>query len=85
MILRYATLFGLTAAFVVGGVAVVQHVKITQAQGQTQAQAPQQSATPAPQPAEPAREGFVCPSCGASFEKSLKFCGECGQPMKVKA
>jgi hypothetical protein len=40
---------------------------------------------PAPQPAEPAREGFVCPSCGASFEKSLKFCGECGQPMKVKA
>lgn len=53
MILRYATLFGLTASFVVGGVAVVQHVKITQAQGQTQAQAPQQSATPAPQPAEP--------------------------------
>jgi hypothetical protein len=36
---------------------------------------------PAPKPAEPA--GFVCPSCGASFEKSLKFCGECGKPMKV--
>lgn len=40
---------------------------------------------PAPKPAEPARVGFVCPSCGASFEKNLKFCGECGQPMKVKA
>ena len=23
----------------------------------------------------------VCPSCGATFEKSLKFCGECGKPM----
>lgn len=22
-----------------------------------------------------------CPSCGATFEKSLKFCGECGKPM----
>jgi hypothetical protein len=35
--------------------------------------------------AEPAPSGLVCPSCGASFEKSLKFCGECGKPMKVKA
>jgi NADH pyrophosphatase NudC (nudix superfamily) len=35
--------------------------------------------------AEPAPAGLVCPSCGASFEKSLKFCGECGKPMKVKA
>lgn len=55
MILRYATLLGLTAAFVVGGVAVVQHVKIAQAQGQTQAQAPGISVTPAaPQASEPA-------------------------------
>jgi rRNA maturation endonuclease Nob1 len=22
-----------------------------------------------------------CPSCGATFEKPLKFCGECGKPM----
>jgi hypothetical protein len=22
-----------------------------------------------------------CPACGATFEKSLKFCGECGKPM----
>jgi rRNA maturation endonuclease Nob1 len=27
--------------------------------------------------------GTVCPSCGAKFEKELKFCGECGKPMKV--
>jgi hypothetical protein len=26
---------------------------------------------------------FVCPSCGAKFEKSLKFCGECGKSMKA--
>jgi hypothetical protein len=23
----------------------------------------------------------ACPSCGATFEKALKFCGECGKPM----
>lgn len=23
----------------------------------------------------------TCPSCGASFDKPLKFCGECGKPM----
>jgi hypothetical protein len=22
-----------------------------------------------------------CPSCGATFDKPLKFCGECGKPM----
>jgi hypothetical protein len=27
----------------------------------------------------------VCPSCGAKFEKALKFCGECGKPMRVSA
>ena len=33
----------------------------------------------------PARKpaGFVCDSCGAHFERELKFCGECGKPMKV--
>lgn len=37
------------------------------------------SATPTtPPPAPPAN---TCPSCGAKFEKSLKFCGECGKPM----
>jgi hypothetical protein len=27
--------------------------------------------------------GFACASCGAKFEKELKFCGECGKPMKA--
>jgi rRNA maturation endonuclease Nob1 len=31
----------------------------------------------------PTASALVCPSCGAKFEKELKFCGECGKPMKV--
>ena len=31
---------------------------------------------PPPPPQKP-----KCPHCGAEFEKSLKFCGECGKPM----
>jgi hypothetical protein len=34
-----------------------------------------------PKPKEPS--GFVCPSCGAKFKARLKFCGECGKPMKA--
>ncbi|SPF52295.1 conserved hypothetical protein [Candidatus Sulfopaludibacter sp. SbA4] len=26
---------------------------------------------------------FSCAACGATFDKPLKFCGECGKPMKV--
>jgi rRNA maturation endonuclease Nob1 len=26
---------------------------------------------------------YVCDSCGAGFDTPLKFCGECGKPMKV--
>lgn len=36
---------------------------------------------PAPRPAPVAKP--KCPHCGAEFEKSLKFCGECGKPMGV--
>lgn len=25
---------------------------------------------------------FVCPHCGAQFEKAMKFCGECGKAME---
>ena len=35
---------------------------------------------PAPAPVPVLRKN-VCPSCGAKFEKVLKFCGECGKPM----
>jgi hypothetical protein len=39
--------------------------------------------TPAAAPvAPPARQAFVCPSCNAEFEQDLKFCGECGKPMR---
>ena len=34
-------------------------------------------------PATHSLNGYSCPSCGAKFEKQLKFCGECGKPMKV--
>jgi NADH pyrophosphatase NudC (nudix superfamily) len=32
---------------------------------------------PAPQPAA----ATACAHCGATFDRPLKFCGECGQPM----
>ena len=35
-----------------------------------------------PAPAKPAGK-HVCESCGAAFDQDLKFCGECGKPMKV--
>ena len=39
-------------------------------------------------PATPAKvvvppTGFVCPACGAKFQTALKFCGECGKPMRL--
>ena len=42
------------------------------------------NAAPA-QPAAMASESapLVCPSCGARFGTQLKFCGECGKPMKA--
>ena len=44
-------------------------------------------AAPAPAAKVHAKQStLICPSCGAKFEKELKFCGECGKPMKaVKA
>src|SRR5437764_3663145 len=46
------------------------------------------AAAPAPKAANRAapvreRKAFTCPACNASFDKELKFCGECGKPMKV--
>jgi hypothetical protein len=45
--------------------------------------APPKAAAAVAAAAKPVRQGFVCDACGASFEKDLKFCGECGKPMKV--
>ena len=38
-------------------------------------------ARPEPQPIDP----LACPHCGAKFAQPLKFCGQCGKPMKVQA
>jgi hypothetical protein len=32
-------------------------------------------------PKPKAAPGTVCPHCGASFQKAMKFCGECGKAM----
>lgn len=35
---------------------------------------------------QPAKEtGRVCHHCGAEFDRELKFCGECGKPMREGA
>ena len=40
---------------------------------------------PAPPPPAPKADPLVCPHCGAKFDKPLKFCGECGKPMREEA
>lgn len=49
------------------------------------------SQAPQGQPAAPTPPGagkktpqrYVCPSCKAEFPTALKFCGECGKPMRA--
>jgi hypothetical protein len=36
----------------------------------------------APAPASNKKPAFICPHCKAEFAQTLKFCGECGKPMK---
>ena len=31
-------------------------------------------------PVQPTK--YICPACAAEFDKDLKFCGECGKPMR---
>ncbi len=45
--------------------------------------APEPFQAVSPEPAKPTPTDLICPSCGAKFEKQLKFCGECGKPMKA--
>ena len=47
--------------------------------------APAKAVAVPPKPEAPPVEeaGFVCPSCGSKFDTNLKFCGECGKPMKA--
>jgi hypothetical protein len=37
---------------------------------------------PAPQKPPKLVPANRCPHCGAKFDRALKFCGECGRPMK---
>ncbi len=41
-----------------------------------------QPVPPSPQPSAKPAPSNRCPHCGARFERALKFCGECGKPMK---
>ena len=43
---------------------------------------PAKAVAPAAQKPEPKPAKFVCPSCQAEFDTDLKFCGECGKPMR---
>ena len=38
---------------------------------------------PKPKPAPVVQDPRTCPHCSAHFELELKFCGECGKPMKA--
>uniref|UniRef100_Q01YR9 Zinc-ribbon domain-containing protein n=1 Tax=Solibacter usitatus (strain Ellin6076) TaxID=234267 RepID=Q01YR9_SOLUE len=40
-------------------------------------------AVPKSKPAKREIDPHTCPHCNAHFEKELKFCGECGKPMKA--
>ena len=40
-------------------------------------------AQPKPKSARKEIDPLTCPHCSARFEKELKFCGECGKPMKA--
>ena len=41
------------------------------------------AAPPAPAKVVTPPVGLTCPSCGAKFQTALKFCGECGKPMRL--
>jgi rRNA maturation endonuclease Nob1 len=40
-------------------------------------------AKPSQRAATVRERAFICDGCGAKFAQDLKFCGECGKPMKV--
>ncbi len=53
--------------------------KLKQQLGQAPAAVPKAEKKP------PEKKQVVCAHCGAAFPQALKFCGECGKPMKVRA
>ena len=65
--------------------AEVDRVKLSLNGASPQAAAKKKDAPAAAPAAAKSSAAYVCDSCGASFEKPLKFYGECGKPMKVVA
>jgi hypothetical protein len=63
-----------------GVMAEVDRVKL-QLQGGRPQGAPAPKPKPAPVPHQ--QDPLTCPHCSAHFELELKFCGECGKPMKA--
>src|SRR6476646_1143510 len=63
-----------------GVMAEIDRVKAEIAAGKIPVPSPELVKAQAPSKS-PAK--YVCPSCKAEFEKPLKFCGECGKPMKA--
>jgi len=59
--------------------AEVDKVRLTLQAGRPTAAPAAKVKTPAP----PVSDNYTCPHCNATFEKELKFCGECGKPMKA--
>ena len=57
--------------------AEVDRVKLQLQAGRGQAPPP-----PAPK-VKAAPDALTCPHCHARFDQALKFCGECGKPMKA--
>src|SRR5579864_2971037 len=62
-----------------GVMAEIDRVKAEIAAGKIPAPAPE--LVKAPVTKAPAT--YICPSCKTEFEQPLKFCGECGKPMKA--
>jgi hypothetical protein len=61
--------------------AEVDRVKLQLQDGRAQTAAA--AAAPTPKVKAKAVDSLTCPHCNARFEQELKFCGECGKPMKA--
>jgi hypothetical protein len=64
-----------------GVLAEIDRIKLTLAAPQPKSAA-KAKAEPEPKPKPDPR---TCPHCNAHFDVDLKFCGECGKPMKAVA
>jgi DNA-directed RNA polymerase subunit RPC12/RpoP len=59
--------------------AEIDRVKAEIAAGKIPVPAPELVKTPVTK----APATYICPSCKTEFDQPLKFCGECGKPMKA--